>query len=404
MATNVYFSPKVRTEQHLYEDLVIESLKMYGQDVFYIPRTQITQDEILNDDYSKYEGAYEIEMYIANTEGFEGEGDLMNKFGLEIRDQATFVVSRRRFGQLVDIDANTLRDDRPREGDLIYLPLSKSLFEIRFVEHEKPFYQISQLPTYELQCELYEYSSEKFDTGIEEIDRFEEIYATREVLLIEGGTYGFAPGDRIEQQLVPLKVSDAIANATIDNGQVDTITVTNEGFGYTSAPLLVFSAPPNGGSTATGTAVLSGDKVVSITITSPGSGYIQVPTITIDPSPDDDIPAVVISGQVASFDETRAAAGLVTRQARLEVVDVQSSLGDTKTFLPTNLSTDTIGKINHTTEANDDWSIIDVYQVGDEDFDIPQEPTSAQNENFETAADDIIDFSESNPFGDPSTE
>jgi len=243
MATNVFFSPKVRTEQHLYEDIVIEALKLYGQDVFYIPRTQITQDEILNDDYSRFEGAYEIEMYIANTEGFEGEGDLMSKFGLEIRDQATFVVSKRRFTQMVDIDLNTLREDRPREGDLIYLPLSRSLFEIKFVEHEKPFYQISQLPTYELQCELYEYSSEEFDTGIDAIDRFEQIYATSEVLLIEGGTYGFAQGDRIEQELIPFRESSAIANATLTNGEVTDITITNAGFGYLDPPLIVFSEP-----------------------------------------------------------------------------------------------------------------------------------------------------------------
>ena len=215
MATNVFFSPKVRTGQHLYEDIVIEALQMYGQDVYYIPRSQITQDAILNDDYSQYKDSYVIEMYIANTEGFEGEGNLMSKFGLEIRDQATFVVAKRRFGQLVDIPENSLRDDRPREGDLIYLPLSKSLFEIRFVEHEKPFYQVSQLPTYELQCELFEYSSEKFDTSIEELDRFEQIYGTRETLLVEGGVYGFAPGDRIEQQIVPFKESTASAQATM---------------------------------------------------------------------------------------------------------------------------------------------------------------------------------------------
>ena len=187
MATNVFFSPKVRTEQHLYEDIVIEALQMYGQDVYYIPRSQITQDVILNDDYSEFKDSYAIEMYIANTEGFEGEGNLMSKFGLEIRDQATFVVAKRRFGQLVDIPDNSLREDRPREGDLVYLPLSKSLFEIKFVEHEKPFYQVSQLPTYELQCELFEYGSEKFNTSIEELDRFEQIYATRETLLVDGG-------------------------------------------------------------------------------------------------------------------------------------------------------------------------------------------------------------------------
>lgn len=199
MPTNVFFSQKVRTEQHLYEDIVIEALRMYGQDVYYIPRETVTPDEILNEEYSKYDSAYSVEMYIANTEAFEGDGNLLSKFGLEIRDTATFVVARRRFQQLVNIDANAIREERPREGDLIYLPMSKSLFEIKFVEHEKPFYQLSNLPTFELQCELFEYSAEKFDTGVKELDRFEHIFGPQSVIQITGGTYGFKPGDRIKQ-------------------------------------------------------------------------------------------------------------------------------------------------------------------------------------------------------------
>jgi hypothetical protein len=151
MPTNVFFSPAVKSEQLLYEDLVIEGLRMYGQDVLYIPRATITTDEILNENYSRFNDAYKIEMYIAKTEGFEGEGTLLSKFGLELRDQATFVVASRRFEHLVHIDENELASDRPREGDLIYLPLTGSMFEIKFVEHEQPFYRLSNLPTFELQ-------------------------------------------------------------------------------------------------------------------------------------------------------------------------------------------------------------------------------------------------------------
>ena len=128
MATNVYFSPKVKTEQNLYEDLVIESLKMYGQDVVYIPRQLISRDEIMNEDYSKFTDAYTIEMYIETSEGFAGEGDLLGKFGVEIRDQATFVVSRKRWENLVGFYNNSINDTRPSEGDLVFLPLSNSLF------------------------------------------------------------------------------------------------------------------------------------------------------------------------------------------------------------------------------------------------------------------------------------
>src|SRR5210317_551960 len=126
MARNLYFSDTVRSEQYLYEDIVIESLKMYGQDVYYMPRDIVNEDTILGDDpESSFNSSHVIEMYIENTEGFEGEGDLFTRFGVEIRDEATFVVSRKRWEQTVGGD-NDINSKRPREGDLIYLPLSKS--------------------------------------------------------------------------------------------------------------------------------------------------------------------------------------------------------------------------------------------------------------------------------------
>ena len=171
MATNVFFSPKVRTEQLLYEDLVIESLKMYGQDVYYLPREIVLRDDILNEDIeSNFTTAYTIEMYLENLDGFEGDTNILQKFGVEIRDQATFIVSKRRWEQLIGIRNNGINSIRPNEGDLIYSPITKSLFEIRFVEHEQPFYQLSNLPVYKLQCELFEYSGETIDTGVEGVD------------------------------------------------------------------------------------------------------------------------------------------------------------------------------------------------------------------------------------------
>ena len=159
--TNVYFDHDYEEEQNLYESLIIEALAIYGQETYYIPRSEITDDEILNEKFSRFSDAYAIEMYIENTQGFEGEGTLLSKFGLEIRDQANFIVSKRRFRQLVHLDDNDIYADRPDEGDLIYLPLANSLFEIKFVEHEQPFYQLRNLPTYQLQCELFEYSHEQ---------------------------------------------------------------------------------------------------------------------------------------------------------------------------------------------------------------------------------------------------
>ena len=171
MARNLYFSEAVQSEQNLYEDIIIESLKMYGQDVMYIPRESITVDELMNEDYARFTDAYNIEMYIENTEGFAGEGDLLGKFGLEVRDQITLTVARRRFQELNFEGDN--RDKEPKEGDLIYFPLTDGLFQIMSVSSTNTFYQTGSLQTFDLICELFAYSDEKIDTGIEEIDDIE---------------------------------------------------------------------------------------------------------------------------------------------------------------------------------------------------------------------------------------
>jgi len=160
MATNPFFTQGTRNEQLLYEDIVLEALKIYGQDVYYLPRTLINENKILAEDIpSQFGSAHKIEMYIENTEGFDGEGDLFTKFGVEIRDAATFIVSRRRWTSAVGRHDN-LSNVRPFEGDLIYLPLTNKLFEIMHVEHEQPFYQLSNLSVYKLRAELFEYNED----------------------------------------------------------------------------------------------------------------------------------------------------------------------------------------------------------------------------------------------------
>ena len=176
MATNKYFAQGARSEQLLYEDLIVESLKMYGQDVYYLPRDVVNEDTIFGDETSAvFDDAYKIEMYIENVDGFDGEGDLFTKFGVEIRDQATFVVARRRWNsQIAPYEAAEDKPMyRPREGDLIFLPLSGSIFEITKVFDETPFYQLKNLPVFRLTCELFEFSGENFDTDITEIDNVE---------------------------------------------------------------------------------------------------------------------------------------------------------------------------------------------------------------------------------------
>lgn len=197
--TNVFFNHAVSTEQQLYEDLVVESLRFYGHDVFYLPREIVEEDELFNEDVqSKFGDAYGVEMYIENTDGFEGDGDLMSKFGIEVRDTATFVISLRTWERFISLDDNLATSLRPNEGDLIYFPLTNSMFEIKFVEHEDPFYQVGKLFVFKLRCELFEYSGEDFDTGDGNIDVIEDQQAyVISMTLAEGGTGNFFVNENI---------------------------------------------------------------------------------------------------------------------------------------------------------------------------------------------------------------
>ena len=166
MPTNNYFNHAVKTEQHLYEDLVVESLRFYGHDVLYLPRQIIEEDSILNDDVqSRFGDAYSVEMYLENTEGFEGEGDLVSKFGVQIQEEATFVMSLRTWERFISLDSNLATSLRPNEGDIIYFPLTGSMFEINFVEDQDPFFQLGKMFVFKMRCSLFSYGGEDFDTG-----------------------------------------------------------------------------------------------------------------------------------------------------------------------------------------------------------------------------------------------
>ena len=202
MPTNPYISLKNRGEQNLYEDIVIEAIKFYGQDVYYLPREVVEREDIFLDAIqSQFSDAYKVETYIENAEGFEGEGDLFTKFGIELRDQATFVIARRRWRELVGDRLAEEYQFRPREGDLIFLPLTESLFEVKRVFTETPFYQLSQLPLFRMQCELFEFSDEDFDTGIEAIDQVEEEHAFQYELVMEDGPADqyYTVGETVQQ-------------------------------------------------------------------------------------------------------------------------------------------------------------------------------------------------------------
>lgn len=175
MSTNHYFQSGIpggrSSEQLLMEDLIIECLKIYGFDVYYLPRQSVFEDGIFNEDVlNKFDFAYPLEMYLSNVMGFEGEGDLLTKFGVEIRDTATFLVARRRWDEVIARTGNAQLTTRPAEGDVLYFPLTKSYFEIRRVETKDPFFQVGKLYVYKLECELMQFSSEQFNTGVTEID------------------------------------------------------------------------------------------------------------------------------------------------------------------------------------------------------------------------------------------
>ena len=178
MPTNHHFSKGTISEQYLYEDLIIEAMQIYGHDVYYLPRTLVNKDQLFGEDaLSKFDDAYLIEMYMDTVEGYEGEKELVSRFGLEIRDETTFTVSRRRWLDLVSSNTNLITSLRPNEGDWIYFSNGPRLFEISFVDKDDPFFQVDNLPVYKLYARTVEYSDERLDTGITDIDAIEDKYS-----------------------------------------------------------------------------------------------------------------------------------------------------------------------------------------------------------------------------------
>jgi hypothetical protein len=254
MPTNVYFTHGTKNEQYLIEDLIIESLKIYGNEFMYIPRTLVSKDEILGEDrLSKFTSSFPIEMYFENVDSLDGQGAFIQKFGLMMEQSATLVVARRRWDQLVGRYGQTILPNRPCEGDLIYFPLTKGLFEIKFVKHQDPFYQLGKLYVFKLQVELFQYASENIDTGIAEIDAFETL-------------------------------KTFTTNTTRSPaGEVTSITVTSQGSGYTSVPTVSFTSASgiNAAATAVRGTGANANKIIRIDITNPGTGYQTAPAINI---------------------------------------------------------------------------------------------------------------------------
>ena len=274
MALNPYFLQGSRQEQRLVQNLVNEHLKIYGQEVTYIPRKFVNQSTIIEEvTASRFDDNFAIEAYVDTYEGYQGAGDVLTKFGMSLRDEVTLTISKERFEEFISPFMNADDDielaSRPREGDLVFFPLGQRLFEIKFVEHEEPFYQLGNTYVYKLKCELFEYEDEVIDTSIEAIDTQveDEGYIANIQLIGVGRT--------------------ATADAFVNIGYVREIFLNNDGHGYTSAPVVSISTSPSslGFSDATAVAITTeraGMKSVEkIIMTNAGFGYTEAPTITI---------------------------------------------------------------------------------------------------------------------------
>ena len=374
MATNVFFSHAVQTEQNLVEDLIVESLRMYGHNCFYLPRSIVNEDTILGDAAdSSFDDAYEVEMYLDGVEGFEGEGDLYSKFGVEVRDTATFVISKRSWERFISLDANLATGLRPNEGDLIYFPLSKSVFEIKFVEHENPFYQMGKLFTFKMTCDLFEYSGEDFNTGVGALDTDLDLAqaAGIELTLADTSTVrDFIVGETVSQLVTDTVVitGEVVSwRETTNKLYVSKIQTTDTTGNYQSFVLTDTTA---GRIIAEDT--LDGDLIV-LSGTGQEGYYIDFEDGTASLT----IPSYVTDG-------TTGTDALLLETTTVDRLILESGTGfDQAGYLSVEdslASRRSIGSVGSAIELSTD--------------------AGAFNLDLETDADGIIDFSEGNPFGD----
>ena len=360
MALNPFFLQGSPGEQRLIQNLINEQLQIYGVEVTYIPRKFVNKKSIIEEvQSSKFDDNFLIEAYVNTYEGYSGQGDIMTKFGVSLRDEVTLTISRERFEDFISPFMEAVPDSeislvtRPREGDLVFFPLGNRLFEVKFVEHENPFYQLGKNYVYELKCELFEYEDEVIDTSIEQIDTVIEdtgvirtltlagagstatvtsilsqptgyisnlflnndghgyltppsifitpapaggvdatavaitttrggIHSVKEILLTNAGSGYLTPPNITFVSGSGVGAAATASIETVSKGVID-FTITKEGSGYTSVPIVAISTAPVGGINATAIAVLdeSNNILSSLRITNPGAGYTVAPTVTI---------------------------------------------------------------------------------------------------------------------------
>ena len=478
MALNPFFLQGSSNEQYLIQDLINEQLKIYGIDVYYLPRKFMRTDNILNEvETSKFDDNFILEAYLENYEGYAPGSDLMTKFGLRLKNEINLIISRERFEEFIvplmagrqeAIDEGNITDydmeliSRPKEGDLIYFPLGERLFEIKRVEFEKPFYQLGKNYVYELQCELYEYENEDIDTSIEEIDTTveDEGYITslilgasqqttatanssiddgvvsKIVLLDDGSSYSSIPTigisssptgnseDNATAVAITTSVGDvksiksirltfggrgyntsnpplvtitggggtgAAATSIVSNGAVNKFTMANNGAEYYSEPTVTVTGP-SVGQTATAKATFNSStgKVTGIQIVNAGFGYTQAPTVQISAASTISIGGTYIYNETVTGSLSGTTAEVRHYNLRTDL-DINNPPGDLRVainsgqFSPGEIIVGSASSARYILKSYDNDSYEESYD---------------KNEEFETEADSILDFTEVNPFGE----
>jgi len=462
MALNPYFLQGSSNEQSLVQSLINEQLKMYGVEVYYIPRRYISKKTVIKEVIeSKFDNALPIEAYVDTYDGYEGQGTLLSKFGVQSLNDLGLIISRDRFESYITPLIKNLPNielaTRPKEGDLIYFPLGDRLFEIKFVEHEKPFYQLKKTYVYELRCELYRYEDEVLDTGVESIDDNVQEYGYIETLTLIGsastatanvlgiGTIGglqriyisnrghdytsppavaisSAPSGGVTAVGFSTLISTIVDCDGMKSSKVQGVQLINPGYGYTSIPSLVFNGGGGAGAAAT---VAIGDGVIGIvTLTSQGSGYSTVPTVTFSGAPGSGVTATGVAhlnsvGIVTQIGITNAGLGYTV----VPTVTISSpymensgdyvfneevigSISGAKARVKSWNSTTNALEVSIATGEFTNGELVTGQESGakhqyrkvSEEF---SKDTFAENNEIETAADAIIDFSQTNPFGMP---
>lgn len=456
---NPFFQQGSSGEQSLIQDLINEQLKIYGVDVYYIPRQYVTKKSVIKEVIqSKFDTAYPIEAYVDSYDGYGGNGTILSKFGIQDLDDLTLIISKERFenyiSPLIKSLPNVELSTRPKEGDLIYFPLGDRLFEIKYVEHEKPFYQLQKNYVYELRCELFRYEDEVLDTGVDNIDDnlVDDGYiqtltlvgagvtATAITSIVNGGVRfirvtnrgnGYTSVPQVAISSSPSGGINAVGIATMISGLIDCVGIKsskvqgveliNPGMGYTLAPNVVFIG--GGGSGAAATSVIGDGLVGIVTITDGGSGYTTSPTVTFSgPGIGTTAVGYAVVGSSGSITQIRLLdAGIgYTSTPTITIQSPYTSGIGTYKFNET-----IAGSISGSTARVKSWNSVSnelnisiisgtfvsgelivgqesgaSYQLRTLNTDNIVDPYS-DNDNIEELADTIIDFSETNPFGMP---